>query len=78
MQLHREIPFYEWSDSSSSHPIVVGIEGRDAKPYYSELILCPFHVDTIETRDCGIFEVNSEFLKEEGMELFYSHHRITV
>ena len=78
MQLHREIPFYEWSDSSSSHPIVVGIEGRDAKPYYSELILCPFHVGTIETRDCGIFEVNSEILKVEGMELFYSHHRITV
>lgn len=78
MQLHREIPFYEWSDSSSSHPIVVGIEGRDAKPYYSERTPLSFHVDTIETRDCGIFEVNSEFLKEEGMELFYSHYRITV
>lgn len=78
MQLHREIPFYEWSDSSSSHPIVVGIEGRDAKPYYSERTPLSFHVDTIETRDCGIFEVNSEILKVEGMELFYSHHRITV
>ena len=78
MQLHREIPFYEWSDTSSSHPIVVGTEGRDAKPYYSECTPLSFHVGTIETRDCGIFEVNSEFLKEEGMELFYSHYRITV
>lgn len=71
MQLHREIPFYEWSDSSCSSPIVVGIEGGDVKPYYSESTILIFHIDTIETRDCGIFKVNSKFLKENQTELFY-------
>lgn len=37
MQLHREVSFYEWSDSGSCSVIAVDFKGGTNQPHYSTL-----------------------------------------